>query len=54
MTAVASPPHSGNGAGPHPCTRGATTVAPETIRAIPVRHVGRWISGVVVLALLAA
>jgi len=32
----------------------ATTVAPETIRAIPVRHVGRWISGVVVLALLAA
>ncbi|MFJ8748192.1 amino acid ABC transporter permease [Streptomyces sp. NPDC102441] len=32
----------------------ATTVAPETIKAIPVRHVGRWISGVVVIALLAA
>ncbi|MGW4203819.1 amino acid ABC transporter permease [Streptomyces sp. NPDC004726] len=26
---------------------------PESIKAIPVRHVGRWISGVVVVALLA-
>ncbi|WP_434096634.1 amino acid ABC transporter permease [Streptomyces nitrosporeus] len=32
----------------------AATVAPETIRAVPVRHYGRWISGVVVVALLAA
>ncbi|MEC4018683.1 amino acid ABC transporter permease [Streptomyces sp. H27-D2] len=30
----------------------ATAVAPEAIRAIPVRHYGRWLSGVIVLALL--
>ncbi|MEU9012349.1 amino acid ABC transporter permease [Streptomyces sp. NPDC048479] len=27
--------------------------APEEIRAIPVRHVGRWVSGLIVVALLA-
>lgn len=34
-------------------SKGATP-APESIRAIPVRHVGRWISGVVVIGLLIA
>ncbi|WP_339131423.1 amino acid ABC transporter permease [Streptomyces sp. f51] len=32
----------------------ASGPAPETIKAIPVRHYGRWISGVIVLALLVA
>lgn len=30
-----------------------TRIRPEAIKAIPVRHYGRWVSGVVVLALLA-
>ncbi|MCM1973870.1 MULTISPECIES: amino acid ABC transporter permease [Streptomyces] len=30
-----------------------TALAPEAIKAIPVRHYGRWISGVIVLGLLA-
>ncbi|MFJ2229434.1 amino acid ABC transporter permease [Streptomyces halstedii] len=30
----------------------ATTVAPETITAVPVRHYGRWISAVIVIGLL--
>jgi polar amino acid transport system permease protein len=30
----------------------ATPVPPEEIRAIPVRHYGRWVSGLIVLALL--
>ncbi|MEU3247933.1 MULTISPECIES: amino acid ABC transporter permease [unclassified Streptomyces] len=35
---------------------GATAAgpAPEAIKAIPVRHYGRWVSGVIVLALLVA
>lgn len=28
-------------------------IPPEAIKAIPVRHYGRWVSGVVVLALVA-
>ncbi|MFJ2740325.1 amino acid ABC transporter permease [Streptomyces sp. NPDC087440] len=30
----------------------SSAVPPETIKAIPVRHYGRWISGVIVIALL--
>ena len=30
-----------------------TLVAPEAIKAIPVRHYGRWVAGVVVIALVA-
>ncbi|MGP3999904.1 amino acid ABC transporter permease [Streptomyces sp. 8N706] len=43
-------------AGNHPGGRQVskeTSVVPEEIRAIPVRHYGRWISAVVVLGLLA-
>jgi polar amino acid transport system permease protein len=37
-----------------PAGAGATTtIAPEAIKAIPVRHYGRWVSALVVLALLA-
>ncbi|MER5496202.1 MULTISPECIES: amino acid ABC transporter permease [unclassified Streptomyces] len=32
----------------------ASSAAPEAIRAVPVRHYGRWVSGIVVFALLAA
>ncbi|MEU4090280.1 amino acid ABC transporter permease [Streptomyces aureus] len=31
----------------------ASGPAPETIKAIPVRHYGRWVSGIIVIALLA-
>ncbi|MFF3407284.1 amino acid ABC transporter permease [Streptomyces sp. NPDC002742] len=33
---------------------GTSGPAPETIKAIPVRHYGRWVSGVIVVALLVA
>ncbi|WP_156726025.1 amino acid ABC transporter permease [Streptomyces apocyni] len=41
------PPTDGDGAGSQ-----ASATPPESIKAIPVRHYGRWISAVVVLALL--
>ncbi|MEU8982111.1 amino acid ABC transporter permease [Streptomyces sp. NPDC048309] len=33
---------------------GASGPSPESIKAIPVRHYGRWVSGVIVVALLVA
>lgn len=44
---------AGSPAGQAPVSKGATP-APENIKAIPVPHVGRWISGIVVIGLLAA
>jgi polar amino acid transport system permease protein len=39
---------------PSGATPASDRIAPVAIKAIPVRHVGRWISGLVVVAVLAA